>query len=139
MGLMGRYWAAGRGGGESATLQGGGSEGIRTEKSSDRLGVAPGPSESEVQSPGGTAAPPVSLGRHDLALVSMQSGLGQGRSVLRATKRFGKDRLTAETAQVGIETCLADEFDPLGGECGWERCEVAAWSKLDHTTSPREH
>ena len=73
MGLMGRYWAAGGGGGESATLQKGGSEGIRIDENSDRLGFAPGSSKAGVQSPGGTAAPPVGLGRHDLALVSMQS------------------------------------------------------------------
>ena len=138
MGLMGRYWAAGGRGGESAILQEGGSEGIRVDESPDRLGFAPGSKKIGVQSPGSTAVPPVGLGRHDLALVSKQSGLGRCRSVLRATNSLGKDRPTAETAQVGIETCLADKFDHLGGECGWERCEVAAWSKLDHTTSPRE-
>ena len=68
----------------------------------------------------------------------MLSGLGQDRSEIRATKRFGKDRLTSETTMKVVEPHLADKTTLGRGRGGMEHIEVAVWSKLAPATSPRE-
>ena len=87
----------GEGGQGSVTLQEGGSESIRADESSDRLGFAPGTSDAGTQSPGILAAPPVSPGRHEPVLVSLLSGPGQVRQKMRATTSIGMVGLTSET------------------------------------------
>ena len=106
----------GEGGEGSVTLQEGGSESIRVDESSDRLGFAPGTSDAGAQSPGILAAPPVSPGRHEPVLISMLSGSGRVCPKMRATTLTGKVGLTSETTQDSGGTPPTTR--PLGGAGG---------------------